>query len=272
MAQWEEDFIINEQANYLLRPNVLFLFEILDFNPVMIIENSKLLNADMLYPVAWGFLRPVGTANIHTSNTRIQLYRYKFKYDLDVKMKRPFDPRIPAVFLEFNWHKKEQYPSFLEIAVSFTSKSDVEIERKHHSRAPWEKEIGLISYKTIEGVFSKPTARKEDESMSKLKILKRWEKFAELPSELPDTKVWKFETEALGAFKIKFSNKGKYLAAACTQATSKTIIKIFDVENGELKITLRGHHDLVHDIQWSANDNYLLTTSADCSVKLWNLT
>ena len=61
-------------------------------------------------------------------------------------------------------------------------------------------------------------------------------------------KIWKFETEALGAFKIKFSNSGKYLAAACTTVSSKTLIKIFDVENGDLRIVLRGHHDLVHDL------------------------
>jgi hypothetical protein len=41
---------------------VLFLFEILDFNPNIIFENRKLLNADMLYPIAWAYLRPVGTA------------------------------------------------------------------------------------------------------------------------------------------------------------------------------------------------------------------
>jgi WD40 repeat protein len=54
--------------------------------------------------------------------------------------------------------------------------------------------------------------------------------------------------------------------------TSKTLIKIFDVENGELKIVMRGHHDLIHDLQWSEMDEYLITSSADCSVKLWNLT
>ena len=83
--------------------------------------------------------------------------------------------------------------------------------------------------------------------------------------------MWKFETEAQGAFKIKFSNRGKYLAAACTMASNKTIIKIFDVENGELKMQLRGHHDLVHDLEWSQDDNYLLSASADCSLKVWNM-
>lgn len=89
---------------------------------------------------------------------------------------------------------------------------------------------------------------------------------------MPDVKVWKFETEALGSFKLRFSNKGKYLAAACTLSSSKTLIKIFDIENGELKIVLRGHHDLIHDLAWSLDDNFIISSSADCSVKVWNLT
>jgi WD40 repeat protein len=139
----------------------------------------------------------------------------------------------------------------LEIEVSFTPKSDIIIERKHISRMPWEKELGRESFAHIESKLTRPTGRKEQEldAYSKRKmILKRWEKFIDFPSELPDTKIWKFDTEALGCFKLKFSNKGKYIACACTMASSKTVIKVFDVENGELKIVLRGHHDLVHDI------------------------
>lgn len=275
LAQWEEEFIINEQASYLLRPNILFLFEILDFNPQMIFENKDKLNADLLYPIAWGYLRPVGTAHIHMSRTRIQLYKYKFRYDEEIKIKKPFDVRTPPVLLEFNWHKKEVYPSFLEIETGFIPKVEGEVLKKHFSRAPWEKEIGLVSFETIERSIARPSGRKEtgeNDSIQKKQLLKRWEKFQDYPSELPDLKVWKLDTEALGAFKIKFSNKGKYLAAACTMATSKTIIKIFDVENGELKIVLRGHHDLIHDLVWSLDDNFLISASADCSVKAWNLT
>lgn len=126
LAEWDEEFVINEQASLLLNPNVLFLFEILDFNPDLIFEHPKLLNADLMYPIAWGYLRPVGAAHIHMSRTRVQMYKYKFKYDEDVKMKRPFDPRTPAVLIEFNWHKKEKYPSFLEIETKFTPKYEGE--------------------------------------------------------------------------------------------------------------------------------------------------
>jgi gliding motility-associated-like protein len=43
---------------------------------------------------------------------------------------------------------------------------------------------------------------------------------------------WDGGTEAQGAFKLKFCNTGKYLAVACTLNSNKTIIKIFDVEDG----------------------------------------
>lgn len=89
---------------------------------------------------------------------------------------------------------------------------------------------------------------------------------------LPDKLVWKFESEAQGAFKIKFCNSGKYIAAACTLESNKTIIKIFDCEDGHLQLILRGHNDLIHEISWSYDDRFLVTASADGSVKIWNLT
>jgi len=60
--RWDEEFTINELASNILKPNVLLLFEILDFNPSLMFENKKLLNAESLYPVAWAYLRPVGSA------------------------------------------------------------------------------------------------------------------------------------------------------------------------------------------------------------------
>ena len=62
LAQWEEEFVINESARYVLQPNIIFLFEILDFNVDMMFESPELLNADHFYPIAWAYLRPVGAA------------------------------------------------------------------------------------------------------------------------------------------------------------------------------------------------------------------
>lgn len=67
---------------------MIFLFEILDFNTSMIFENPDLLNADNLYPIAWAYMRPVGAAQIHLAKTRLQLYKYKFKYNQEINVKR----------------------------------------------------------------------------------------------------------------------------------------------------------------------------------------
>ena len=34
---------------------------------------------------------------------------------------------------------------------------------------------------------------------------------------------------------------------------------------------LSGHNDLIHDMCWSHSDNYLISSSADGIVKMWNL-
>jgi len=94
-CQWNEEFILNEFAHYILQPQVVLLFEILECNTTLIQEGSKKLNAEMMYPVAWAYLRPLGTAHINMSRSRLQLYKYKFKFDSDIKQSRPFDARTP---------------------------------------------------------------------------------------------------------------------------------------------------------------------------------
>jgi ferritin-like protein len=54
---------------------------------------------------------------------------------------------VADVLLELDWDHKEKFNSFLEIELSFCNKPDLPgstktIERKHISRAPWEREIG----------------------------------------------------------------------------------------------------------------------------------
>ena len=71
MCRWQEEFVVNEHAAYVCRPNVIFLFEILECNTTMILENDRRLNAENFYPVAWAYLRPLGTADIHLSRNRL---------------------------------------------------------------------------------------------------------------------------------------------------------------------------------------------------------
>ena len=51
---------------------------------------------------------------------------------------------------------------------------------------------------------------------------------------------------------------------------SRTFIKIFHIEEKRHVASMKGHHDLIHDMAWGADDNTLITASADGSVKLWS--
>jgi hypothetical protein len=64
-------------------------------------RKTNLLNSEMLYRVAWGYLRPLGTAGINTGRNRIQLYRYKYNSTTETKLQGLVDPRTPEVYLEF---------------------------------------------------------------------------------------------------------------------------------------------------------------------------
>ena len=68
------------------------------------------------------------------------------KRDSSLKFNRPYDFRTPDVLLELDWPVKTKLNTFLEVELQFCNKSNKEIERKHISRAPWEKEIGLYKY------------------------------------------------------------------------------------------------------------------------------
>lgn len=111
---------------------------------------------------------------------------------------------------------------------------------------------------------------KEKDPEERLKFI-AWERSKNEPSLRPRSFLWKWETDRLGCFRLKFSHSGSYLAAACTMLDSWTYIKIFHVESGQHIASLKGHHDLIHDFSWSADDNVLLSASADGSVKVWNL-
>lgn len=77
--------MINEDVSNFMAPNVLFLFELVDFGPT--IPSRRLRPGHGLYRIAWAFFRPVGpapdyTCNLSTSQyegdvpARLQLYRY----------------------------------------------------------------------------------------------------------------------------------------------------------------------------------------------------
>lgn len=113
------------------------------------------------------------------------------------------DHRTPNVFLEFCWPLRVKYSSYLEISLAFSGKSDNIIPRSHYSRAPWEQEVGLYPYMDEIVV---PKEVQKQHSISEDLRLRSWEKYVDLPSMLPNMRVWKFDPEEQGALRLCFSS------------------------------------------------------------------
>lgn len=100
--------------------------------------------------------------------------------------------------------------------------------------------------------------------------LMSWERGFSQPCLIPNILLYKFESESNGCFAVKFSNKGRYLAAACSESEVKCLIKIFNVEKGTLAAIIGLHQGIIHELKWAPGDNFLLSASNDSLAKLWN--
>jgi jouberin len=273
-AEWNEEFIINEDAENILQANNIIFFELLDFN--FFVESE-----DYMFPIAWGYLKPVGYSQTYFGRYKIQLYKYKYKKTEQFKaMENSAYLRTPEVLLEFNWINKEKYQTYLEIEIKLENRpterelSLTYLQRRYRNSAflsegseEFDRDILLRQQE-----LKKKKAEEMDVNLqkkNKLLLLR-----SRLPNEdciLPDQLLFKFNTSKLGCLTLSFSNDGKYLAAACTEMNSMTTIKIFNVEEGTFKYHFKGHQQLIHQLVWSEDNSILLSASADNYLNLWHI-
>ena len=82
IAHWDEDFVFDITLPQFFKSSTVVLFELLDYSPSLILKRSKMLNADNLLPLAWGYLRPMGVSQVHLAATKVQLYQYRGNHTL----------------------------------------------------------------------------------------------------------------------------------------------------------------------------------------------
>lgn len=90
-------------------------------------------------------------------------------------------------------------------------------------------------------------------------------------SKVPDQHLYKFKTDRMGSNCLAFSQDGRLLAAAITKESSRTIVNVYDVEEGQLIVSLDGHKNIIHEICWSSDRDFpdhLLTVSSDMCAKV----
>ena len=108
---------MDEEAPNLFHEDSIILFEVLDYNKELLKENSKLLDVNLNYRIAWGYLRPCGIAKNHLGLSKIQLYKYKFRpTTISAKYLKNQYKRVPHVYFDFIWPEKVLIRSFNSFA------------------------------------------------------------------------------------------------------------------------------------------------------------
>ena len=274
-AEWNEEFYINEDAAVILDSNNIIFFELMDFN----LNYSLNKINECVIPIAWGYLKPVGFSRTYMGKHKIQLYNYKFNRSQqlhDLKNKNREYLRTPDVLYELDWIKKTKYQTFLQIELTLNNKPTLEDIKTAFYYNKYINSVFVPEGDNIDKDLLKYQKKKKvltDEEISyqkKLKLLK-WKRLPNEPCRLPNRLLYKFPTAKLGCLTHEFSRDGKYLAAACTEISSETTIKIFNVEEGVLRYHLRGHHQIIHHLQWSLDNLILISVSADNKVTLWRV-
>jgi jouberin len=272
-AEWNEDFVINDDAGNLLSSNNIIFFEIMDFN--FFIKKD-----DYTVPIAWGYLKPVGYSQTYLGKFKIQLYKYKYTPTEAFKKLGLKYARTPSVLFEFNWVKKEKYQTYLEVELTLENKpnendlkSMLYLQRKFRNTVfipegeeEVDKEVLLTQSKQI---LKSEEFDHHDYKKRRTLLLRR--RGLNEDCILPDRLLFKFNTSKLGCLTHDFSHDGRYLAAACTDLNSVTTIKIFNVEEGVLRYHFKGHQQLIHQMVWSDDNEILISASADNFVTLWSI-
>ncbi|KAI8904729.1 WD40-repeat-containing domain protein [Gorgonomyces haynaldii] len=222
---WNESMVLNESFLHLTRPNVLILFEILDF-----ITHIKATKSDPWHRVCWGFLKvvgPTGRANVDTE-ARLQLYKYPWTL-----IKHKDELKCPYVYKCWKMEHKK-YPSTLFVKLT----THTELEREiTHTRA-------------------------------QLPLDPKWKRQPGQHCSIPNKLMYQIDVGLRGAFSCKFSKSGLFLAVSGVELNTYPI-KIYQIMTGDRIATLEGHQDLVYQLDWSQNDEQLLSVSSDGTARLW---
>ena len=180
-----------------------------------------------LFPIAWGYLKPVGYSQTYLGSFKIQLYKYKFIKTPEFKeIRKKNNPylRTPDVLFEFNWINREKYQTFIEIEIKLEEIPGVnEVNNKLYLQRKFKNSLFNNQEYDINFDEEEYKLRLNEEKKLKYaefdhtahlkrKVLLRRKRHQLEECKIPDKLLFKFTTDKLGCLTHKFSPDGKYLA------------------------------------------------------------
>ncbi|XP_035177491.1 jouberin isoform X3 [Oxyura jamaicensis] len=256
VPEWEEQVIFNERFNYFIQnteesPRVILFFEILDFlsmDEVRANSDAQIQECGFR-KICWAFLKLVGANGILNVDGKLRLQLYY----------PPPKTRSHSNVVEvYDWWARcprNRYPSTLYVTIRGIKLPDHQ-EQSSATLCELQREG---SKKTCE--ITSPEEKKEQ---------LKWTRLPGQACRIPNKHLFSLRGGDMGCFCIRFSHDGKTLAAACAGRNGYPIA-LYEIPSGQFLREFYGHLNIVYDLCWSKDNQYLLTASSDGTVRMWKI-
>ncbi|XP_068255028.1 LOW QUALITY PROTEIN: jouberin [Nyctibius grandis] len=267
VPEWEEQVIFNERFSYFIQnteesPRVILFFEILDFLSMDEVRaNSDVQIQECGFrKICWAFLKLVGANGVLNVDGKLRLQLY---------FPPPRTKSHSNVVEVYDWWEKcprNRYPSTLyvtirgiklpdHVAPSLRSMIAVQQEQSSATKCELQRDGSKRSCETL------PEAKKEP---------CKWTRLPEQACRIPNKHLFSLRSGDMGCFCIRFSHDGRTLAAACAGRNGYPIV-LYEIPSGQFLRKFYGHLNIVYDLCWSKDNQYLLTASSDGTVRMWKI-
>ncbi|KFZ62503.1 Jouberin, partial [Podiceps cristatus] len=267
IPEWEEQVIFNERFSYFIQnteesPQIILFFEILDFLSMEEVRaNSDVQIQDCGFrKICWAFLKLVGANGVLNVDAKLRLQLY---------YPPPRTKSHSSVVEVYDWWTKcprNRYPSTLYVTVrgiklpdhvapSFRSMVAVQREQSSATLSELQREGPKTSHEPF------PEEKKEPF---------KWTRLPVFVCRIPNKHLFSLRGGDMGCFCIRFSHDGKTLAAACAGRNGYPIV-LYEIPSGQFLREFYGHLNIVYDVCWSKDNQYLLTASSDGTVRMWKI-
>ncbi|XP_076381064.1 uncharacterized protein LOC117222672 [Megalopta genalis] len=257
---WEEEIVFEHNFDSLLKTDndqVVILFEIIDL--LSFAEASfnydKFGHEGCWYKIAWAFLKPVGRNSVVHIDRKVRLQLYKCR-----KTVKKFE-RFHACEVYTWWRSsvREKYPSSLFVTIM--SIDPPKLEPVLYQQLSLN-ELSLSDARSEPQKVSSHTTNSID--------LPKWSRLSAQSCKIPNEITFETEISENGCFFAAFSNNGKYLACCHSEEHNYPLV-VYEIETKQVHVRFSGHKNFVYSLNWSENDNHLLSVSSDQTARVWDV-
>ncbi|NXL28805.1 AHI1 protein, partial [Glaucidium brasilianum] len=267
VPEWEEQVIFNECFSNFIQhteesPRVILFFEILDFlrmGEVRANSDTQIQECGFR-KICWAFLKLVGANGVLNIDEKVRLQLY---------YPPPRTKSHSNAVEVYDWWAKcprNRYPSTLYVTVRGIKLPD--------HVAPSFRSMIAVQQEQSSATLCEPLREGSKKSCEPFPQEKKepfkWTRLPGQACRIPNKHLFSLRGGDTGCFCIRFSHDGKTLAAACAGRNGYPIV-LYEIPSGQFLREFYGHLNIVYDLCWSKDNQYLLTASSDGTVRMWKI-